>query len=188
MNGELTDWQVKKFRALFDLFDNDGDKFIDESEFDGAMERLQVDTGWPAHSRVLSHVTARWKAFLLGLFAETPILTEQKWLDYLGRFLSKDRSDRSENPDHRGFLEEFSQLLFLLLDRDRNSQIDYEEFLIFFYALGQTDRLAEQCFEKLDSDGDGFLHKLEVEDLALEFFHGDKAGSRGDWFFGPPPS
>ncbi|MCA9781455.1 MAG: hypothetical protein KC800_32280, partial [Candidatus Eremiobacteraeota bacterium] len=112
MSSELTPWQVKKFKTLFDLFDNSGNGTADESELDGAMERLQLDTGWPENSRVLSHVTARWKIFMRGLFVDSPLLTEQKWLDYMGRYLEKDRSNRAENPDFRGGLEELAQLLF----------------------------------------------------------------------------
>lgn len=188
MKAELTDWQAKKFRTFFDLFDTDGNQTIDEAELDGGMERLQIDTGWPEHSRVLSHVTARWKIFLRSLFQDTPVLTEQKWLDYVARYLQKDRQQRSENPGHRGGLEEFAQLLFLLLDRDRNSKIDYQEFLILFYALGRHDSDAEEAFEKLDTDQDGFLQKSELEDMTLEFFHGSEPGSHGDWLFGPPPA
>jgi len=187
MSSELTPWQVKKFKTLFDLFDNSGNGTTDESELDGAMERLQLDTGWPENSRVLSHVTARWKIFMRGLFVDSPLLTEQKWLDYMGRYLERDRQNREENPEFRGGLEELAQLLFLLLDRDRNSLIDYHEFLIFFYALGRNDEQAADCFEKLDLDEDGFLSKREIEDMTLEYFHGAQPGSAGDWLFGPPP-
>jgi Ca2+-binding EF-hand superfamily protein len=187
MKAELTEWQKTKFAALFDLFDNDGNGTVDETEIDGAMERLQVDTGWPEHSRVLSHVTARWKIFLQSLFTDSPLLTEKKLQEYLGRLLAADRQKRSENAEYRGSLEEVAQLLFLLLDRDRNSKIDYDEFLIFFYALGCNDRNAEESFEKLDTDGDGFLQKSEFEDMTLEYFHGAEPGSHGDWLFGPPP-
>ncbi len=187
MKAELTEWQRKKVSALFDLFDIDGDGTVDESELDGAMERLQVETGWPENSRVLSHVTARWKLFLRSLFLDTPFLKEPKWLDYISTRLAEDREKRSQTPEYRGGLEEVAQLLFLLLDRDRNSKIDYEEFLIFFYALGLRDSQAQDCFDKLDTDEDGFLLKSEVEDMTLEFFHGASPGSHGDWLFGPPP-
>lgn len=187
MQAELTDWQSKKLVALFDLFDNDGDEIIDEAELEGAMERLQLDTGWPENSRVLSHVSARWKIFLRSLFRRSPHLKESDWLRYMARLLAEDRRLRKEDSDHRGGLEEFAQLLFLLLDRDRNSTIDQEEFLIFFYALGRNGREAEESFEKLDTDEDGMVTKSEFEDMTLEFFHGAKPGSHGDWLFGPPP-
>lgn len=188
MKVELTEWQVKKFVSLFDLFDIDGDQVVDETELDGAMERLQVDTGWPENSRVLSHVTARWKVFLRALFSDSPHLTEQKWLDILGRYLENDRQKRSENSEHRGSFEEVAQLLFLLLDRNRDSKIDLQEFLIFFYAMGRNDSQAEESFEKLDTNEDGFLEKSEMEDMTLEYFHGAEPGSHGDWLFGPPPA
>ena len=116
------------------------------------------------------------------------MLSEQKWLDFLGRFLRDDRENRTEDPGYRGGLEELAQLLFLLLDRDRNSLIDYQEFLIFFYALGRKDSHAEDSFEKIDTDEDGFLSKSEVEDMTLAYFHSAQPGSAGDWLFGPPPA
>jgi Ca2+-binding EF-hand superfamily protein len=187
MSSELTSWQASKFKDLFDLFDSDGKGTTDESELEAAMERLQLDTGWPENSRVLSHVKARWNVFMRGLFRDSPILSEQRWLDFLGKFLKQDRERRAEDSNHRGGLEELGQLLFLLLDRDRNSLIDYQEFLIFFYALGRKDRHAEDSFEKLDTDEDGFLSKSEMEDMTLEYFHSTQPGSVGDWLFGPPP-
>lgn len=188
MRGELADWQVKKFSNLFDLFDVDGDGTVDEQEIDGCMERLLVETGWPESSRVSSHVTARWKIFLRSLFVDTPILTEQKWIDFLSRAVKRDRQAREQEANHRGHFEEVAQLLFLLLDRNRDSKIDFQEFLLFFYAVGQGDREAEQSFEKLDIDGDGLLDKQEMEEMALGFFHQAQAGSHSDWLFGPPPT
>lgn len=188
MSAELTEWQRKKFSSLFDLFDSDGDQRIDEGELEDAMEQLQIETGWPENSRVLSHVTARWKGLLQHLFTVSPYLTEQKWLDIVAKYLRKDRQNRSENPSYRGGLEEFAQLLFLLLDRDRNSEIDLTEYQLFFSALSLDQQRAEECFEKLDTDSDGFLKKTEFEDMTLEFFHGVNPGSHGDWLFGPPPT
>lgn len=187
MKAELTAWQAKKLRELFDLFDNDGNGTIDEAEIDGALERLLLDTGWPDGSRVVSHVSGRWKRFVQSLFSDSPHLTAQKWLEKMAVFLAADREHRKSGSAHRGALEEFAQLLFLLLDRDRNSKIDYQEFLIFFYAFGRNDSHAETAFEKLDTDQDGFIQKTELEDMTLEFFHGGEPGSHGDWLFGPPP-
>ena len=106
MSSELTSWQVCKFKSLFDLFDSNGNGTTDESELEGAMERLQLDTGWPENSRVLSHVKARWKVVLSCVFRDSPILSEKKWLDFLGKFLEQDRERRAEDPNHRGGLEE----------------------------------------------------------------------------------
>ena len=187
MDTELTDWQSKKLLRLFDLFDNDGDEIVDEAEFQGALERLQFASGWPESSRVLSHTTGRWKVFSKQLFQNSPLLTSEKWLETSRIFLAKDRQARASENTHRGTLEELAQLLFLLLDRDRNSLIDYSEFLLFYYAIGLKDQDAESSFEKFDTDRDGSISKTEMEDMILEFFHGAEPGRHGDWLFGPPP-
>ena len=187
MKTELSKWQKEKFSALFDLLDNDGDDRVDETEFEGMLDRLLIDTGWPENSRVTHHVSARWRVFSASLFKDSPHLSEQKWLEYLRAFLEKDRAQRVKTDGYKGPIEETAQLLFLVLDRDRNSEIDYQEFLLLFYALGHKDSAAEQSFEKLDSDGDEALQKDEVRDMTLEYFHGTEPGSAGDWLFGPPP-
>ena len=187
MNTELTGWQSKKFLRLFDLFDNDGDEIVDEAEFQSALEGLLLESGWPENSRVLSHITGRWKVLSKGFFLDSPRLTSEKWLIHLRSFLAEDRRARASEQAHRGLLEELAQLLFLLLDRDRNSLINYSELLIFYYALGLTDQDAESCFEKFDTDRDGSISKTEMEDMILEFFHGAAPGKHGDWLFGPPP-
>lgn len=188
MKKPLSDWQREKLVALYDLFDNDGDGTIDETEFEGLLERIRVDTGWPEESRVMSHVAARWRLFLRALFGNSPHLSETRWLDHFSRFLIADREARVEDTAYRGPVEEMAHLLFMMLDRDRNGEIEPEEFLIFFYAIGRNDADAEASFAKLDQNQDGLLQREEVEDMALEFFHSIEPGSSGDWLFGPPPA
>ena len=187
MSTVLSEWQQEKLRSLFDLLDNDGDGRLEEAELQTMLERLRFDTGWPESSRVAWHVDARWKLFLKALFADKIGLTRDHWLDFFARFLEQDRRNRVNVKAYRGPVEEMAHLLFMMLDRDRDHQIDPQEFLLFFYALGRRDDDAEQSFQRLDLDGDGVLHRDEVEDLALEFFHSTEPGSSGDWLFGPPP-
>lgn len=186
MRGELSSWQQEKLGVLFDLLDNDGDGRLEENELQSMLDRLWVDTGWPESSRVVRHVQSRWRSLLDTLFSERSGLTRGNWLAALSRALSSDCQRRLAQESYRGPVEEFAQLLFMLLDRDRNGEIDPEEFLLFFYTIGRRDEEAEQSFRQLDLDGDGVLSKREVEDLALEFFHSCEPGSSGDWLFGPP--
>jgi Ca2+-binding EF-hand superfamily protein len=183
----LSAWQGEKLRCLFDLLDSDGDGRLEENELEMMLEQLRVDTGWPESSRVVWHVMARCKLFLSSLFRERTALQPDDWLDYFQAVLGADRQNRLGAADYRGPVEEMAHLLFLMLDRDRNDQIDPREFLLFFYALGRRDEDAEASFQRLDRNGDGGLSRGEVEDMALEFFHSTEPGSAGDWLFGPPP-
>jgi Ca2+-binding EF-hand superfamily protein len=187
MSTVLSEWQREKLRGLFELLDNDGDGRLEEAELQTMLERLRFSTAWPESSRVVWHVDARWKLFLRALFSNSTGLDMDHWLDFFARFLQRDRENRVQEKAYRGPLEELAHLLFLMLDRDRDHQIDPQEFLLFFYALGRRDQDAEQSFQHLDRNGDGVLHRNEVEDLALEFFHSTDPGSSGDWLFGPPP-
>jgi Ca2+-binding EF-hand superfamily protein len=187
MSKFLSDWQREKLQGLFDLLDNNGDGRLEEAELQTMLERLRFDTGWPESSRVAWHVDARWKLFLRSLFSSKTGLAVEDWLDFFDRFLQKDRDSRIAVQAYRGPVEEFAHLLFLMLDRDRNNEIDPQEFLLFFYALGRRDQDAQECFERMDRNSDGVLQRSEVEDLALEFFHSAHPGSLGDWLFGPPP-
>ena len=187
MRGKLSDWQITKLSALFELLDSDGDGRLEENELKAVLERLRVETGWPAGSRVTRHVEARWQTLLTRLFTGRSTLTCAHWLDTFAQTLSKERELRIASESYRGPVEEFAQLLFLLLDQDRNGEIAPEEFLLFIYAIGRHDRDGQQSFLQLDVDGRGTLRKGNVEDLALEYFHSAEQGSAGDWLFGPPP-
>ena len=185
MQSELSSWQQEKLGFLFDLFDNNGDGRLEENELFTVVDRLWLETGWPENSRVVRHVQSRWKAMTASLFRERSSLTREHWLEALAQILSRDRENRVKAESYRGPVEEFAQMLFMLLDRDRNGEIALEEFLLLFYAIGQRDEEAEEIFQRLDLDGDGALSKREIEDLALEFFHSPKPGNSGDWLFGP---
>ena len=186
MKNGLSSWQQEKFLQLFDIIDNDGDGRLDENELEFLFERLRLSTGWPETSRVTSHVGARWKRLVSILFTAKTHLSHETWLDQCDRFLSQDRESRVQQDRYRGPIEEMAQLLFLILDRDRNSQIDPAEFALFFEAIGLGAGEAEKSFERLDRNQDGYLERKEVEDMALEFFHSTEPGSSGDWLFGPP--
>lgn len=187
MTSALSEWQKEKLHGLFEILDNDGDGRLEEGELQTMLERLRIDTGWPESSRVVWHVEARWKLFLKSLFAAKTGLDSSDWLAYFGEFLQRDRDSRVGANAYRGPLEEMAHLLFLMLDRDRDDRIDPHEFLLFFYALGRRDSDAQECFQRLDRNGDGVLKREEVDDLALEFFHSTEPGSSGDWLFGHPP-
>lgn len=187
MLSELSSWQQAKLRDLFRRLDNNGDGRLEEGELRGILERLWVDTGWPESSRVVSHVEARWRRFLKSLFLTRTGLDENDWLNHFDHFLKYDRERRVASEAYRGPVEELAHLFFLLLDRDRDDGVDPLEFSLFFYALGHRDEDTRACFERLDRNGDGSLQRGEVEDMALEFFHGSEPGASGDWLFGPPP-
>lgn len=188
MKGELTKWQVEKMVGLFDLLDNDGDHTIDETDLDFVMERLLLFTEWPENSRVFARVLARWKTLLETLFADSLLLTEQKWVEQISGYLKKESDRHSKDANYSGIIEEIGDLLFLILDRDRDKKIGYEDFLLFFDAIGQNERDAEECFEKIDSDEDGSIPKTEFIELLRDFFQGDSAGEPSDWMFGVPPN
>lgn len=187
MRSELSSWQQAKLRDLFEKLDGDGDGRLEEAELRSLLERIWVDTGWTESSRVVSHVEARWRRFLHSLFESRTALSESDWLTYFGSFLRRDREGRIGSESYRGPVEELAHLFFLLLDRDRDNGVDPLEFSIFFYALGHRDEAIRDCFRRLDRNGDGSLQRDEVEDMALEYFHGSKPGASGDWLFGPPP-
>ncbi len=186
MKNGLSSWQREKFLQLFDILDNDGDSSLDENDLEFLFERLRISTGWPEASRVASHVGARWKRLVNILFTAKTHLTQDSWLEHCERFLAKDRESRVQQSNYRGPIEEMAQLLFLVLDRDRNSLIDPTEFFLFFDAIGRGSSAAEESFGYLDRNQDGYLQRNEVEDMALEFFHSTEPGSSGDWLFGPP--
>lgn len=184
---EISSWQERKIESLFVLLDNDGNGRLEEPEMLSMLERLWLDAGWSETSRVVGHLSGRWKALLDRLFARRTSVTLADWRELIQRALLEDRSRRLAQASYRGPLEEVAQLLFLVLDRDRDHGIDEVEFSLFFHALGHGHEDSLNCFQRLDKNQDGRLERQELEDLILDFFHGTEPGGHGDWLFGPPP-
>ena len=69
-------------------------------------------------------------------------------------------------------------------DKDRDGRIARAEYLGVAQSYAMTQEEAEEAFQHLDRDGDGYIDKDEMMLDTLEFFTSDDPDAPGNWLVG----
>ena len=75
--------------------------------------------------------------------------------------------------------------LLPLIDADGSGGISPVEHRRFFEAFGIDTELSPGVFERLDTDGDGFVSQEEFLEAGAKFFFFDEEDAPGNHFWGP---
>lgn len=94
----------------------------------------------------------------------------------------------------RGFAEDIAgyeagfkplaQATFDICDRDGNGKVYPKEFAAFHKAFGMSPHQSQIAFDKLDTNGNGYLEVEELLTAWQEYYTSDDPEAGGNWLFG----
>lgn len=185
----LSDLQIEKFQSKFDFLDVDKNGVVERDDFEKALQRLAQERGVQDDPDTLERLSERYYGMwrLLQSLCDANgdgQISLQEWLDYLNAALEEDRRQRAESSDYRSPFEAMARQFFELLDVRGNGLVSLEEYRAFCLAHGVDAGRVQECFGKLDVNGDGRLGRDEVIDMVLEFYFSDDPAALGNWLFG----
>jgi len=179
----LSELQQRKFRAYFNLLDNDGDGYLERSDFVAISDNFARHAGLSAGSDGYNAVHAAWLASWEHVKEVCEVdhdgrIRSDQWLATLERTISdEERYGRYVTPVAEG--------MFQLLDTDGDGAVGREEYRHFFASMRGEEKYADEAFDRLDADGDGHLSRQEVMTAVREFHTSSNPEARGNWLFGP---
>jgi Ca2+-binding EF-hand superfamily protein len=176
----LHDLQKQKLIRFFRVMDRDGDGVLDPADFDRVAESLAAAHGWeagsPEYERSKLMQRASWQRLEPNTSAESVDL--RRFLAYTSALLY--------NPgEYDQAVRAIAASTFDALDADGDDRITIEEQRQFYRAYGIDPALADRVFPTLDTNGDGYLSRAELEDVMSEFFFSADPRAPANLFFGP---
>lgn len=158
----------EKMTKLFDVYDADGNGYIERRDFESLAER--INENFPdAGARRAAAVTAVFQEVWEGMAARIDADGDQRIS--LDEFITDKLETARADTDaaHTRTREERRRRLFEVMDRDGDDRVTLDEYQDFFRAFGVPAGEAEKTFARLDVDKDGFLSVEEMVEATVEY-------------------
>ncbi len=184
----LTPLQERKARRMFEVFDVNKDGTVERNDFNSILNKLAEVVPFSKQSetyRGLNYLYQnRWKKMLF--FADGIIDNEkdekisvQEWIAYCNSLLEKNSYEEDILP-----ITCYVIRLFADQNKKEDFKIDVSVFEKFYSAYGIDKQLAQQTFEKLDVNKNGYLTEEQITNYWREFYESNDENALGNWFFG----
>jgi Ca2+-binding EF-hand superfamily protein len=167
---------------MFDLFDVNGNSYVEKGDIDALATRLTTafaDAPADRIAQVQAAYTDLWRN--LAAAADTSDDGRVSRHEFVTAFTTLAEGGE-ESFDTA--IRSVPHAVFRLCDRDGDGRITATEFRLFHQALGTGDPDAARALAALDLDHDGVLTFDELMTAAKEFVLSHDADTPGNWLFG----
>ena len=172
----VSDVAAEKNGQTFDVFDADGDGYVERADFETLAARLAETAGVSDHQSLRDVYVRFWE----GLARELGIGPDAR----MSREAFIEGMDSLAKSTPTGFEEAVAQIVLAIYDRDGDGKVSGEEFLAIQAASGVPRDKAEISLLALDRDADGMLGVDELVIAIREFILSDDLHAPGNWLFG----
>ncbi|WP_370950016.1 EF-hand domain-containing protein [Amycolatopsis sp. cg5] len=171
-----TEFQRRKIANVFTAMDDDGDSYLDETDFEALTGRWVTLRGVTADSPEgagLRAIMMGWWSTLLAAADRDDKVTLDEVLmvvDQLGGMLDA--------------VTGTAEAMFDAIDENADGEISRGEYRQLIEAWNGTTTDTDEIFGLLDLDGDGHVSRKEFVEHWTEFWAGDDPNAPGTWVFG----
>ena len=178
----LTDLQKRKLKRFFTVFDQDRDGVIDRTDYMLLAENVSKAKGFPLDSPLSERV----KECLLQVWSNLEIIADKNHDGHvtLEEFIEY-REKLHEDDVKYGDLVTAGLTLFDVMDNNHDGKLEPHEFRAFYSFFQLDDDLADEMFERLDTEKAGYLTRNQIQTYSQAFNLGNDPDAVGNWLFGP---
>lgn len=179
----ITEFQKKKMKHFFDIFDMDKDGFIEQADLERVVQKLAVVQSLEAGSPIYDNLYAKWMFIwnTLQKVSDTNrdnLVNPDEWIALIEMTLTSDEA-------YQQIMSSIGSSTFDALDTNNDGIIGVTEWISFFKAHEIDESVAKDVFARLDLNGDGNISKDEGLGLLHQFFYSNDPETPGNLFFGP---
>jgi len=174
--SEFGEHWTRKFKTFFKRFDIDGDGVLTEKDCKIVAEKIIEAaklTGERA-DELRSKISEIWVKYFQPM-AECDGATYEEIVANAKKYGKADIRKTS--------VGQFN-LLFDVVDTNKDGMIELEEFTNYFNIVGVSEVFAKTAFEGLDTNHDGVLSREEFVTAGLDFFLLEEPSLPCDLFYG----
>jgi len=179
----LTEFQTKKMKRLFKLYDVDNDGTIGANDYERRIATVAEHRGYTEGSddyeQLKSAVMGEWEK--LQLYSDTDgdgKVTEFEFMEFADYTLADDNLWFETAVETAEFLIE-------TCDIDGDGMVSLEEYKVFFKGYNVSDEDIEFAFGKLDADGDGQITTDEFTKAFDRYGNSNNPDEPANFMFGP---
>lgn len=171
-----SEFQRRKIATVFAAMDDDGDGYLDESDFEALTARWVGLRGVAADSVEgvgLRAIMMGWWTALLAAADRGDKVSLDDVLTVVGQL--------------GGMLEAVTgtaEVMFDAIDENGDGELSRAEYRQLIEAWNGTATDTDEIFGLLDLDGDGHVSRKEFVEHWTEFWAGDDPNAPGTWVFG----
>lgn len=180
----LTDFQKRKLRHYFKLWDYERRGSIDLNDFMQLNYRILHIQGYtpdsPEYQAMCQYSKQLWEDLILP-FADPNNggrVTADEYLQFCDHMLPQvEARAASGEPDPYG------AAFFQMMDTDGDGKAAYQDWAKFILAWGIKGHVIEH-FQRMDTDGDGYITLADLMQLYHQFLFSDDPNDPGNYLFG----
>ena len=174
----------QKLLHLFDIIDFNHDGLLQKSDLYGVADNIDIFVnlldGEGVHASLRTDADMMWEA-IRRYFANPSLnsINKDRWLDFMeAQFFGADLRGINLN------IERVVKRVRAIFDENHDGQLSKREFMVIFVSLRVQVRHANQCFEEIDANGDGFISDAELTKATKQFFRSNVQADCGNGLFG----
>ncbi|MEV6121096.1 EF-hand domain-containing protein [Streptomyces sp. NPDC052077] len=176
------DVRERKFGAVFDWFDQDGDRFLTKDDFQALaalFERAAPADRGAAAGAIREGFDEWWRLLLAhGDRDGEERIDPQEFAALMFSDITADGNfDATVVKIADGFLD--------ALDTNGDGVLDIEEYVRLFDIVGVPPTASGEAFRRLDRDGNGVISRDEFRLAIREFYLSGDEDAPGNWLLGP---
>lgn len=179
----LSDFQTKKMKHLFNLYDVNKDGTIGQADYEkrivAVAKHRGFEEGTADYDNLKNRVIKEWEQ--LQLYSDTDgdgKVTQFEFLEYADYTL-----DNGELWFETAV--ETAEFIIETCDVDGDGKVNMQEYGIFFKGYNMSDEDIEFAFKKLDWNDDGLITVDEFTKAFDRFGNSDREDDPSNFIFGP---
>lgn len=173
--------QVQKFNYVFQWFDQNGDGWLTQDDFEQMAKLFTniADEGDHKNRNAMQKAFMHWWDILLKSSDHRPSEKIGRQ-EFIGIMYSNVIAPEHFENAVGGIVDG----LIGALDRDGNGSLSLEEYVRLYDALGVPPSITAEAFKRLDRDGSGELSYDEFRQAIIEFYLSTDMNSPSNWMLG----
>ena len=178
----LTELQQRKLTRLFHVYDGNRDGVLERGDYEriatGIADFLEIPLNSAERDSHVAIYMAGWDGLqqLADLDHDNQV-TLDEWLAANDSLLQQPEM-------FEALAVANTESTMNWEDKDRDGRIARAEYLGVAQSYVMTQEEAEEAFQHLDRDGDGYIDKAEMLQNMREFFMSDDPDAPGNWLVG----
>ena len=148
---------IQRMKMRFDLLDIDNNGILGNADIalvakNIATYRNESPDAEKYYFKTLQSVT----------LAEEQGVTKKEFIEQAKKFVSQ--------PDAKERVKELADMVFEVIDANKNGVISYEEYSQVYKAFNASQEMIDTYFKAADRNGDGFIDPSETQESYMKYF------------------